>query len=67
MTGSLFCKWVKNLDREVHTKEYNIALILDNCLAHPIVEDIKLVFLPPNTSKTQPLDSGIIKNLKYFY
>ena len=37
-----------------------IALIVDNCPAHPDVNDlraIELVFLPPNTtSHTQPMD-----------
>lgn len=47
-----------------------IVLVVDNCPAHPVVEltNIELVFLPPNTtSHTQPMDSGIIKNLKYHY
>ena len=45
-------------------------LFLDNCPSHPIVElsHTKLVFLPKNTtSKTQPLDQGIIKTLKTLY
>ncbi|XP_033745614.1 tigger transposable element-derived protein 6-like [Pecten maximus] len=46
-------------------------MLLDNCTAHPHVEglsSIKLVFLPPNTtSKLQPMDQGIINNLKQKY
>ena len=46
-------------------------MIVDNCPAHPKVpglKAIKLIFLPPNTtSKTQPMDSGVIQNLKVHY
>lgn len=42
-------------------------MIVDNCSAHPIIKDLKtitLFFLPP---KTQPMDHGIIQNLKVHY
>ncbi|XP_062606703.1 tigger transposable element-derived protein 4-like [Saccostrea cucullata] len=46
-------------------------MIVDNCPAHPKVDGLKairLFFLPPNTtSKTQPMDQGIIQNLKVHY
>lgn len=46
-------------------------MIVDNCPAHPKergLQNIKLVFLPPNTtSKTHPCDQGIIQNLKVQY
>ena len=46
-------------------------MIVDNCPAHPKVQGlkaIKLIFLPPNTtSKTQPMDQGVIQNLKLHY
>ena len=48
-----------------------IALIVDNCPAHPHVEGleaVELVFLPPNTtSKLQPMDQGVIRALKAKY
>ena len=48
-----------------------IALIIDNCPAHPGItglEMINLTFLPPNTtSKTQPMDQGVIRSLKAHY
>ena len=48
-----------------------IVLIVDNCPAHPIVDGLKaieLVFLPPNTtSKTRPMDQGVIRSLKARY
>ena len=44
---------------------------MDNCPAHPRVKDLKainLVFLPPSTtSKTQPMDQGVIRALKAHY
>ena len=48
----------------------NILLLLDNAPVHPSIElsNVKLVFLPPNTTAgTQPLDAGIIKSFKYHY
>ena len=46
-------------------------MIIDNCLAHPEVTGLKaveLVFLRPNTtSKTQPMDQGVIRALKAYY
>ncbi|KAF7701469.1 Tigger transposable element-derived protein 6 [Cucumispora dikerogammari] len=49
-------------------KKKNILLLMDNCLSHKITyssSNIKLVFLPKDsTSKTRPLDSGIIRSFK---
>ena len=46
-------------------------MIVDNCPAHPKVDGLKaieLIFLPPNTtSKTQPMDQGVIRSLKACY
>ena len=48
-----------------------IALIIDNCTAHPHVENLKwveLIFLPANTtSHTQSMDQGIIRAVKANY
>ena len=48
-----------------------VALIVDNCPARPIIENLshaKLVFLPPNTtSVSQPMDQGVIRCLKAHY
>ena len=52
-------------------RERKIALVLDNCTAHPSVSDltnVKLVLLPPNTTaKTQPIDAGVIRCFKAHY
>ena len=46
-------------------------MVVDNCPTHTKVTGLKaisLFFLPPNTtSETQPMDQGIIQNLKVYY
>ena len=48
-----------------------VILIVDNCPAHPIIKGLKAVdckILPPNTtSKTQPMEQGVICSLKAKY
>ena len=62
MSGELFQEWVDELDIKFLAQKRKVALVVDNCPAHPEVENlkvIKLVFLLPSTiSKTQPLDQG---------
>ena len=63
MDSEMFSDSVRRLDAK-----FDVALIIDNCPAHPNVDNLKaieLVFLPPNTtSKTQLMDQGIIRALK---
>ncbi|XP_052074066.1 tigger transposable element-derived protein 4-like [Mytilus californianus] len=71
MTSEIFTNWLIKLDKKFLRQQRKVAMIVDNCPAHPHVKglkNIKLVFLPPNTtSKTQPCDQGIIQNLKVHY
>lgn len=71
MTCSIFQEWLRELDRKFLREKRTIALIIDNCSAHPNLTDLRaitLVFLPPNTtSRLQPCDQGIIKNFKTIY
>lgn len=71
MTSEIFTEWVKKLEKKMLREKRKIALIVDNCPAHPKIAGLKaveLVFLPPNTtSKTQPMNQGIIQNLKVNY
>ena len=72
MSGELFEDWVHELDQKFVLSKRKIPLIIDNCTAHPHVENLKwvfeLIFLPPNTtSHTQPMDQGIIQALKAKY
>lgn len=71
MTSTIFLEWLRIWDRELQKNSRNILLLIDNCAAHPksmVLKNIRVEFLPPNTtSLIQPLDMGIIKNLKCFY
>ena len=71
MTGDIFTQWVKKLDMKCHRQHPRVALIVINCPAHPKIKGlkaVKLVFLPPNTtSRTQPIDQGVIRALKHHY
>lgn len=71
MTGRIFEDWLRALDKQFKRQCRNVLMMVDNCPAHPHLEKldaIKLVFLPPNaTSRLQPCDMGIIKNLKVKY
>ena len=71
MTGPLFTEWLQKLDRRMVREKRKIALVIDNCRAHPKVDGlkaVKLVWLPPNTTSiTQPMNQRIIANLKHHY
>jgi len=71
MTGELFEEWVHALDRKVKLQGRKVALVLDNAPSHPHnirTTNVELVFLPPNTTAvSQPMDQGVIKNLKDRY
>ena len=72
MNGEIFTQYVTKLDRRMKRDNRKIALIVDNCTAHPTdiqgLQAVKLFFLPPNTTaKLQPMDAGIIRNLQYHY
>lgn len=69
MTGEMFASWLWKMDRDFERQKRKVLFFVDNCTAHPNVSGlcaIKVIFLPPNTtSKLQPMDQGIIKNLKF--
>lgn len=70
MTGDLFREYLQSLNESCKRKNRKVALILDRCTAHPHVDlsNVELIFLPANTtSKTQPLDAGIIHSMKCQY
>ena len=71
MNSEIFEEWIRKLDRKFLTDERNIALIIDNCPAHPSISNltnVQLVFLPPNTTSIlQPMDQGVIRSLKAHY
>lgn len=68
MTQEIFSGWLAKWDKELDRK---ILLLVDNCTAHNVnlnLKNIKLVFLPANTtSLIQPCDQGIIRTFKAYY
>ena len=61
----------KELDKKFEKENHQVIHFVDNCSAHPIIEGLKaveLAFLPPkSTSKTQPMEQGVIRSLKSEY
>lgn len=68
MTSVIFEKHLRQWDSKLKRR---IALLVDNCPAHPKLTNLKnieLIFLPSNTTSIlQPLDQGIIKTYKTFF
>ncbi|XP_050338066.1 tigger transposable element-derived protein 4-like [Bactrocera neohumeralis] len=71
MTSDIFTKWVRDWDRELKKTKKKILLLVDNCPAHPKIDDLRsitLVFLPPNTTSIlQPMDQGVIRAFKSYF
>ena len=71
MNSNIFIEHVRAIDRTMTMSNRKIALIIDNCPAHPVIHDLNsvtLIFLPPNsTSMTQPMDCGVIWCFKTNY
>ena len=69
--STLFENWVRELDNQLEKENRKVALIIDNCTAHPDIGGLKaidLFLLPPNTtSALQPMDQGVIRSLKARY
>ena len=71
MTAQIFENYIRKLDAKFAKENRRVLFILDNCSAHPNLPNllaIKLQFLPPNTTAvSQPMEQGIIQNLKVKY
>lgn len=71
MTTEIFNKWLQMFDNQMTLQKRQVLLFLDNFSGHKVVCPLgatRVVFFPPNTtSKLQPMDRGIIKNVKHFY
>ena len=68
MDSALFEEWVRDVNKKFQAEGRKVALIIDNCPAHLIIESlshVKLVFLLPNTKSVSKLmDQGVIRCLK---
>ena len=71
MDSMLFKEWVRELDNQFEKENWKIALMINNCTAHPEIGGLKamdLFFLPSNTTSVlQPMDQGVIYFLKARY
>ena len=71
MDSVLFEEWVRDVNKKFKAEGRKVALIVDSCPAHPIIENlshVKLFFLPPNTtSVSQPMDQGVTRCFKAHY
>ena len=72
MDSSIFTEWLSKLQYKFESEKREVLLLLDNFSAHFVSDlslpNIKLIYLPANTtSVSQPLDLGIIANVKALY
>lgn len=70
MTALIFEEVLKTFNRKMKLEKRKVILFLDNATSHPHLNlsNVKLEFLPPNTtSECQPLDQGIIYSFKVQY
>ena len=69
--SELFEVWVREQDRKFALEGRKVALVIENCTAHPNIESLKSItlnFLPINaTSCSQPMDQRVIQPLKFKY
>ena len=73
MTTEIMASVLGKINRQMDVAKRKILLFMDNAPCHPEslserYSNIKVVLLPKNTnSRFQPLDAGIIRNLKLKY
>jgi hypothetical protein len=82
MTSNIFEKWFLDIDSKMSYNKPKIILFMDNFTTHICtfstykgtkvlgtkLKSMTLKYFPSNTtSKLQPMDQGIINNLKVYY
>ena len=70
MNSSIWSIWLNDFNDKMKAEGRNALLLADNAPSHysPELSNVKLYFLPPNTtSQIQPLDAGIINSFKAHY
>jgi hypothetical protein len=67
MTSAIYEDWLKTVNKTMKRQNRNILMFVDNAPSHPQLNlsNVTVKFFPPNTtSKTQPMDQGIIQTVK---
>ena len=67
MDSVLLEEWMRDVNKKFQAEGRKVALIIDNCPAHPVIENLsrKISFLSPNTTTvSQPMDQEVIRCLK---
>uniref|UniRef100_A0A914DVE0 DDE-1 domain-containing protein n=1 Tax=Acrobeloides nanus TaxID=290746 RepID=A0A914DVE0_9BILA len=71
MNSKIFDAWLKKWNEELAQDDRHILLYVDNSCPHKStlkLSHIELKLLPANTTaRSQPLDQGIIRNIKFHY
>ena len=75
MTRKLFFEWLLRVDTYIgQTPGRRVVLLVDNASCHgrsetlPTLANVDVIYLPKNTtSRTQPLDAGVIASVKSRY
>ncbi|KAK3931760.1 Tigger transposable element-derived protein 4 [Frankliniella fusca] len=71
MTSEIFKDFLAKFDTRMRIERRKVVMFVDNAPTHPAdieLQNVKLVFFPKNTtSKLQPMDQGVIKNVKHHY
>ena len=70
MTTELFNEWIRNFNKKMSAQNRKVLLMLDNDPSRPEkdLSNVKCLFLPANTTSVlQPVDQGIIQNVKMHY
>lgn len=64
-------EWLLAFDKSMKKQKRKVVLFMDNATSHPPemkLKHVKIILLPANTtSHCQPLDQGIIQNMKVHY
>lgn len=70
MTSSIMKSWLNNFNFKMTKQKRKVILFLDNSACHPHfkLSNVKIVFIPPNTTNVlQPMDQGIMQNFRIKY
>ncbi|XP_075425830.1 tigger transposable element-derived protein 3 [Ascaphus truei] len=69
MTPEIFSEWLSGFDHEMESCGRTVALLLDREVAqfNVVLNNVKLVYLPPNVRLITPLHPEIVRAFKYHY